>query len=123
MSEAGPLDLDYAIRAFIFLKLERMRRKGGEDILREDTLEGGLGRAPLANAMSLPATRPTDTSPVRVGKSAFCKNLFSIHMAKIDNGQRPKKAICQKADQRNQRQKMRFDHNPPKSATYALSMQ
>ena len=120
MSEAGPLDLDYP--CIYLFEVGADEKEGRKDIWREDTLEGGLGRAPLANAMSLPATRPTDTSPVRVGKSAFRKNLFSIHMAKIDNGQRPKKAICQKADQRNQRQKMRFDHNPPKSATYALSM-
>ena len=70
MSEAGPLDLDYpSIYLFVVGADEKEGRK---DILREDTLEGGLGRAPLANAMSLPATRPTDTSPVRVGKSAFC---------------------------------------------------
>ena len=103
MSEAGPLDLDYP--SIYLFEVGADEKEGRKDILREDTLEGGLGRAPLANAMSLPATRPTDTSPVRVGKSAFCKNLFSIHMAKIDNGQRPKKAICQNADQRNQRQK------------------
>ena len=35
-------------------------------------------------------------------------------MAKIDNGQRPKKAICQKAGQRIQGQKMRFNHIPLK---------
>ena len=34
-------------------------REGGREGGRR--VEGGLGRVPLANAMSLPATRPTDT--------------------------------------------------------------
>ena len=70
MSEAGPLDLDYP--SIYLFEVGADEKEGRKDILREDTLEGGLGRAPLANAMSLPATRPTDTSPVRVGKSSFC---------------------------------------------------
>ena len=35
--------------------------KDGRRIFCGRTEEGGLGRVPLANAMSLPATRPSDT--------------------------------------------------------------
>ena len=67
MSEAGPLDLDYP--SIYLFEVGADEKEGRKDILREDTLEGGLGRAPLANAMSLPATRPTDTGTHQVGKS------------------------------------------------------
>ena len=83
MSEAGPLDLDYP--SIYLFEVGADEKEGRKDILREDTLEGGLGRAPLANAMSLPATRPTDTPPVpsKVEKPTKPGTLCNIHFGNI----------------------------------------
>ena len=65
----GFMDLDQIIYVHTVTRRKAVGGYFARGHRREDL---GVGREPLANAMSLPATRPTDTSPVRVGKSFFC---------------------------------------------------
>ena len=110
MSEAGPLPLDLGHQSIYLFEVGADEKEGrifcGRTHWRED-----LGGLPLPMQCHCRLQDPLTQVPSELENlpSALnrdvCKNLFSIDMAKIDNGQRPKEAICQKADQRSQRQK------------------
>ena len=125
MSEAGPLPLvlDYPSIYLFEVGAEQMRRKGGKIFCGRTHWREDLGGLPLPMQCHCRLQDPLTQVPSELENLPFVKICFQFTWQRLTMGRGQKRQFVRKLTKEAKGKKMRFNHNPPKSATYALSMQ